>query len=121
MKKVIVLIVLICFCCSSLFANDFWGFGSKGASFFMDSVFLAIGTAFVLWPYLDPKETEIYNYVLYGVGGSFAVIGLIGLIYDTVSDDSDYYAKAVKENPILRIVSFGTNGKKTYIGAKFSF
>jgi len=119
-KKIIILIILICFCCTGIFAEDFWGFGSRGASFFMDGAMIAIGGGMALWTMLDPFDTPEYNYIMYGVGGGFALIGLIGLIYDAVADDSDYYAKAIDENPILRIVSITTNGKKTFVGVRFS-
>jgi len=120
-KKIIILIVLICFCCTGLFANDFWGFGHKTPSFIMDTGMAVIGLGLILVPVFAPFDTKEYNYIMWGTGGGFALIGIIGLIYDAVTDDSDYYAKAIDENPILRIVSITTNGKSSFIGARFSF
>jgi hypothetical protein len=121
-KKIIILIVLICFCCTGIFAEDFWGFGSRGASFFMDTVTIAIGLGLALVPVFDSDLAEPpYSTILYLTGGGFALIGLIGLIYDAVVDDSDYYAKAIKETPILKVVSVTSNGKSTFLGARFSF
>jgi hypothetical protein len=42
-KKIIVFAILISFGSSGLFAKDFWGFGSKGASYFMDAACVVIG------------------------------------------------------------------------------
>ena len=121
-KKAIILIVLICFCCTGLFAEDFWGFGSRGASFFMDGLSIAAGLVLVLVPVFDSDLAEPpYSTMLYLAGGGYALIGLIGLIYDAVVDDSDYYAKAIEENPILKVVSITTNGRSTFLGARFSF
>lgn len=120
-KKIIILIVLICFCCTGIFAEDFWGFGHKTPSFIMDGFMIAIGGGLALWTMLDPYDTPEYNYLMYGIGGGLTLIGLIGLIYDAVVDDSDYYAKAIEENPILKVVSVTTNGKSTFFGARFSF
>ena len=60
-----------------------------------------------------------YNYILYGFGGGIALFGIIGLIYDLATSDSDYYA--MRKNPILEHVAFSTTGNQTYIGLRFSF
>jgi hypothetical protein len=119
-KKFIILVLLICFCCSGLFANDFWGFNNRPASFVMDFVCLGFGgTCIALPTILDAQDTDAAYYA-YGAGGAFILIGFIGLLYDIVVDDSSY-AKAIEKDPIFKHVSFGTNGKDSYLGAKFSF
>jgi hypothetical protein len=120
-KKMIILILLICFCCSGLFANDFWGFNNRTGSLIMDGLTMAVGLGWILIPSIDSDLNEPpYNTILYCLGGGFMIFGFIGLMYDIIVDDSGY-AKAIEEDPILKHVSFGTNGKDSYLGARFSF
>jgi len=119
MKKFIILAVLICIGGSGLFAQDFWGYGNKTSSIIMDIGCIVIGGGLVAVPIIDPFVTEEYNYYLYGFGGGIALMGIIGLIYDLATSDSDYYA--MRKKPILEHVAFSTTGNQTYIGLRFSF
>jgi len=120
MKKVVILVVLISLGGSGLFAQDnFWGFDSRGGSIAMDICSIVIGGGLASVPLFDPFSEPIYNYTLYVVGGTYALFGVIGLIYDLATSDSDYYA--MKKNPILEHVAFSTTGNQTYIGLRLSF
>jgi hypothetical protein len=117
-KKFFILVLLICFCCSGLFAKDFWNYGHKAPSIITDVAFLGVGGWFI---YEGFNNEPPYSYIYFGAGFPFALIGFFGLLYDIVTDNSDNYAKAIKEDPILNHVNFATNGKDTFIGARFSF
>jgi hypothetical protein len=119
-KKIIVLAVLISFGSSSLFAKDFWGFGSKGASYAADVLWLVVGGGLASVPLFDSGLNEWpYNVTLWATGGSIALVGLIGLFYDLATPDSDNYA--MFKNPLPDVISITSDGKSTFIGAKFSF
>ena len=113
-KRIIILAVLISFGSSSLFAKDFWGFDNKGASYFVDVTFLALGGGSLTWILIDPFETEEYNYYWYGFGGASALLGLIGLFYDLATPDSDYYT--MEKNPILEHVALNVAPKRVFVG-----
>ena len=119
-KKIIVLAILISFGSSSLFAEDFWGFDNKTGSYIMDALCVVVGGGLAAVPLFDSNLNEVpYNITLWVTGGSIALLGFIGLIYDLVTPDSDYYA--MFKNPLPDVVSITSDGKSTFIGAKFSF
>jgi hypothetical protein len=70
---------------------------------------------------LSSSDPGIY----YGMFGGLTVIGIVLLITSFNSmdknNDKDSWASAIEENPVLKHVSFGTNGKDSYLGARFSF
>ena len=120
-KKIIILAVLISLGSSGLFAQkNFWGFDSKGASFAMDIVCIVLGGGAAAVPLFDAEMSEPpYNYCLYGFGGTIALIGVIGLIYDAATPDSDYYA--MEKNPILEHAVLNVAPKRLFVGGIWRF
>lgn len=60
-----------------------------------------------------------YNITLWATGGGIALVGLIGLLYDAFTSDSNYYS--MFKSPLPDVVAITTDGKRTFIGAKLSF
>ena len=119
-KRIIILAILISFGCSSLFAKDYWGFGSKGASYAADALCLVLGGGLASIPLFSSYWNEPpYNITFWATGGTIALFGLIGLFYDLATPDSNYYT--MFKNPLPDVVSITSDGKSTFIGAKFSF
>jgi hypothetical protein len=115
-KKIIVLAVLISFGSSSLFAEDFWGFDmGKTGSYIMDVACIVVGGGLAAVPFFVSDMNQVpYNITLWVTGGSIALIGFIGLIYDLVTPDSDYYA--MEKNPILEHVALNIAPKRVFVG-----
>ncbi|MDR2478528.1 MAG: hypothetical protein LBD48_04360 [Treponema sp.] len=122
MKRLVaVLLITLLAGSGSLWAADFWGFGNKGYSTIMNVSCIGIGGVLAAVPLFDEDMgKEPYKYYLWGAGGGFALLGLIGLLYDATSG-GDSYAQAVEDNPILKHVSLGTTGEQTYVGVRFRF
>jgi len=120
MKKIVILVVLICICSSGLFAQDFWGFGNKTSSIIMDAGFIVVGGFLAAVPLFSPDmSAPPYNICLYLAGGGFALTGIIGLIYDLATSDSDYYAMI--KNPIFEHVALNVSYKTVYVGGIWRF
>jgi hypothetical protein len=118
-KKIAILLLLVFLSCNALWADNFWGFDSKGASIAMDIITIAVGGGMAAVPsFVSGLNESPYNYIMYGVGGGFALIGLIGLIYDCTTSDSNYYAMA---NPILEHVVLNVSRKTVYVGGTWRF
>jgi hypothetical protein len=113
LKKIICLIlVLSFFVATTTIAGDGTMIGTGATA-------LGTGLGFVFLPMLV-GDTSINgpNLAAWLGGGACMALGF-GLIIGGAMRGEEYYAMV--DNPLLNIVSFGTNGKKTYIGAKFSF
>ena len=109
LKKVIcLLLVLSFFAASTVTADGMIGTGATVAG---------VGLGFIFFPMMldDPSlGTEAGCYI---GGGTCVALGLVLTAWGAMRGES----YAMLDNSILNIVSFGTVGQKTYLGAKFSF
>jgi hypothetical protein len=109
MKKIICFIIIMCiFASTNVFA---YHEGLANTSAYV----IGVGGGFIIGAAVDVLNSDAYYW-----GAGIAGLGIITLIWALTSDD-DNYTKAVEENQLFKNVSFATNGKKTFIGARFSF
>ncbi|MDR0644867.1 MAG: hypothetical protein LBG05_08220, partial [Treponema sp.] len=66
------------------------------------------------------EDDSLLNWC-YWVGGGISLFGIVWMIVDIASGSDSSYAQAVEENLILKHVSFGTTGEKTYVGVHWRF
>jgi hypothetical protein len=113
MKKIICLIIILTvFASTSVFAFD--------SEYFLDGLLMGgLGAAGLITAYNinDPfwkPFTGVLGYGLSGLGLGFMLGGLLRR--------SEFrYTKEIEEDPVLNHVLFTTNGKDTFLGARFSF
>jgi hypothetical protein len=112
MKKKIALLLIM----AALGSSSLWAVNVKTASIGISA--MGLGAVCIAAPltFGFGAETAIPLYITGGLVGAFGIFALVtGLI-----EKNPEYAQ-LQEDPILRLVSFGTNGKETYIGARFKF
>jgi hypothetical protein len=86
---------------------------------------MGVGLGFIFLPMMM-STSDAFNEPSLGTkagcyigGGAVMALGLALVVWGSMRGE-EYYAM-LNDDPILKIVSFGTDGKKTFIGARFSF
>ena len=109
LKKIIcLLLVLSIFAVTTVTADSMMGTGATVAG---------VGLGFIFLPMVLDDPSLATQAGCYIGGGACVALGLILTAWGAMRGES----YAMLDNPILDIVSFGTDGQKTFIGAKFSF
>ena len=122
-KKCLLVMLLLCILGSSSIWADASGAALAGSV-------VGMGLGLVLVPMMLFDEPSDLDVLIYTTGGAFMLGGLIWFIFELMDDSSSgsgsysYYgsnSSKIKNNPVLKHLSFGVLPDKTYIGAKFQF
>jgi len=113
-KKVICLLLLLSFfITTTVMATD-------GTMIGTGTTAMGFGLGIVFLPMMMSTSSEVSTGTKLGCyfgGGATIALGFALAIWGAMR--GEYYT--MLNNPILDIVSFSTSGRKTYVGAKFSF
>jgi hypothetical protein len=123
-KKIAILLLLVILGGTALSADAGDFFGVTGIILGGGCTFLGVmGLAMPLFNEDLAALSSDSPGVYYGMFGGLTVVGLVLLITsaNSLKKNSNSWASAIEEDPILNHVNFVTNGKKTFLGARFSF
>ena len=120
-KKIAILLILVFLGSSAL-----WASGANVVGIVFGGIFTTGGVAnLAVMTNSFLKGDDMNGLICFGIAGVCLGLGIPLLVHNikvqSNQSKANRFAQMLDENPFLKHVSFGTNGKDTYLGVNFSF